>query len=88
MSPWIHCPESATLLPGVMWLGALALGQEAEGYLRERIFGCLKTTGLVDSYFKGLWRFEIVIEELKTWDHILLSSNYSFVLLSYVRSRV
>lgn len=26
-------------------LGMLALGQEAKDYLKERLFGCLKTTG-------------------------------------------
>ena len=42
----------------------------------------------MDSCFKESWRFEIVYEELKTSGSVLLPSNYSFVCLSYVRSRV
>lgn len=69
-------------------MGTLALGQEAKDYLKRRLFGYLKTQGLAGSYFKELRRFEIADEEWKTWDLVLPSSNYSFVLLRYVRNRV
>ena len=58
-------------------LRTLALGQEVKDYLRERLFWMLENHR---AYFKELWKFKIVYEELKTWDLVLLSSNYSFML--------